>query len=179
MYLFWLLSILMANGMRHNAALISVEHTDHIAHVRHVQHEDYLAFLTRQAHSIQETPVPPALPPIVPSTSPVHTIAPVVPVSAPAGDYSCSALESLWVSVGGNPADEFIAAQIATAESGGNPDAISPTDDYGLWQINASHGAQATLNPTLNAEAAVSISGDGTNWSPWTTYTSGIYASEC
>jgi len=25
----------------------------------------------------------------------------------------------------------------------------------------------------------VSISGDGTNWSPWTTYTSGIYASEC
>jgi len=169
----------MANGMRHNAALISVEHTDHIAHVRHVQHEDYLAFLTRQAHSIQETPAPPALQPIVPSTSPVHTIAPVAPVYAPAGDYSCSALESLWVSVGGNPADEFIAAQIATAESGGNPDAISPTDDYGLWQINASHGAQATLNPTLNAEAAVSISGDGTNWSPWTTYTSGIYASEC
>jgi len=172
----------MANGMRHNAALISVEHTQHVAHVKHVQHEDYLAFLTKLEASRSTIATPPALPIPVqaqPSTAPVHTSVPVVPVSAPAGDYSCSALESLWVSVGGNPADEFIAAQIATAESGGNPNAISPTDDYGLWQINASHGAQATLNPTLNAEAAVSISGDGTNWSPWTTYTSGIYASEC
>jgi soluble lytic murein transglycosylase-like protein len=182
MYLFWLLSILMANGMRHNVALISVEHTQHVAHVKHVKHEDYLAFLTKLEDS-RSPIVPPQAPipsaPVLPSTAPVHTSAPVVPVSAPVGDYSCSALESLWVSVGGNPADEFIAAQIATAESGGNPNAISPTDDYGLWQINASHGAQATLNPTLNAEAAVSISDDGTNWDPWTTYTSGIYASEC
>jgi hypothetical protein len=178
MYLFWLLSILMANGMRHNVALISVEHTQHVAHVKHVKHEDYLAFLTRLetpksgsiAQPVQQIAAPP---PIASPTIPVSSY------SAPPGDYSCSALESLWVSVGGNPADEFIAAQIATAESGGNPDAISPTDDFGLWQINASHGAQATLNPTLNAEAAVSISDDGTNWDPWTTYTSGIYASDC
>lgn len=33
-------------------------------------------------------------------------------------------------------ADPDIMAAIALAESGGNTDAISPTHDYGLWQIN-------------------------------------------
>jgi LysM repeat protein len=95
------------------------------------------------------------------------------------GAYSCAALESLWIGVGGNPASAHIAAQIATAESGGNPSAISPTDDYGLWQINGSHGSLATLDPVGNARAAVEISDNGTDWAPWTTYTSGIYAGEC
>jgi soluble lytic murein transglycosylase-like protein len=173
----------MANGVRHNVALIQYQHTEHVAHIKHVEHVNYLKYLdtiTRPVSTIQSPPLPPVQSAPPASTPPLrNTSAPVAPVYAPVGDYSCSALESLWVSVGGNPADEFIAAQIATAESGGNPDAISPTDDYGLWQINASHGAQATLNPTLNAEAAVAISSDGTNWTPWTTYTSGIYASEC
>lgn len=121
-----------------------------------------------------------------PDTSPVteSAAAPVVQddaaqVSA-TGSFSCSALEALWEEAGGNPADAFMAAEIATAESGGNPNAISPTDDYGLWQINASHGpAMATLNPGGNAEAAVSISDDGTDWGAWTTYTSGAYAGRC
>ena len=65
------------------------------------------------------------------------------------------------------------------AESGGNPNAISPTADYGLWQINASHGAEATLDPLGNAEAAVAISSDGANWGPWTTFTTGAYSGRC
>jgi hypothetical protein len=85
----------------------------------------------------------------------------------------------LWVSQGGRKSAEFIAAEIATAESGGNPFAISPTDDFGLWQINASHGALATLNPVGNARAAITISDDGTDWFPWTTYTSGAYVGRC
>jgi hypothetical protein len=167
----------MANGMRHNVALINTEHTQHIVHVKHVEHVDYLIFLTRLAQT-KPAPLPlPIQPPIAPSTSPVHTIA---PISAPAGDYSCSSLESLWVSAGGNPASEFIAAQIATAESGGNPNAISPTSDYGLWQINSSNApGSEMLNPYANVREAIALSGNGTNWSPWTTYTSGIYASEC
>jgi len=72
-----------------------------------------------------------------------------------------------------------MAASIAMAESGGNPSAISPTNDYGLWQINGSHGALATLNPLGNAEAAVSISGNGGDWGAWTTYTSGAYSGRC
>ncbi|HYZ55126.1 MAG TPA: transglycosylase SLT domain-containing protein [Streptosporangiaceae bacterium] len=65
------------------------------------------------------------------------------------------------------------------AESGGNPNAVSSTADYGLWQINASHGAQATFDPLANAEAAVSISSNGTNWNPWTTFVTGAYSGRC
>ncbi len=96
-----------------------------------------------------------------------------------AGTYGCTSLESLWEQAGGSPGEAFMAAEIATAESGGNPNAISPTADYGLWQINASHGAEATLDPLGNAEAAVAISSDGTNWGAWTTYTTGAYTGRC
>ncbi len=68
-----------------------------------------------------------------------------------------------------------MAAEIAMAESGGNPNAISPTNDFGLWQINGSNGSLATLNPSANAHSAVVLSDNGTNWRPWTTYTSGAY----
>jgi LysM repeat protein len=95
------------------------------------------------------------------------------------GTLGCSGLEQLWEQAGGNPADAVMAAEIAMAESGGNQYALSPTDDYGYWQINASNGALATFNAYGNARAAVILSGNGTNWSPWTTYTSGAYAGRC
>ena len=95
------------------------------------------------------------------------------------GTYSCSGLATLWVEAGGNPAYKEIAASVAMAESGGNPDAISPTNDYGLWQINGSWGNMATLDPMGSAHSAVYISNDGTNWTPWTTYTSGAYYGRC
>ena len=101
------------------------------------------------------------------------------PTTTPAGTYGCGGLESLWEQAGGSAGEAVMAASIATAESGGNPNAISPTNDYGLWQINGSHGAQATLNPLGNAEAAISISGNGSNWDPWTTFTSGAYSGRC
>ena len=100
-------------------------------------------------------------------------------VTTAAGTYSCSGLESLWEQAGGSAGEAVMAASIAMAESGGNPNAISPTNDYGLWQINGSHGALATLNPLGNAEAAVSISSNGTSWGAWTTYTSGAYSGRC
>ena len=103
----------------------------------------------------------------------------VVVQTARLGHYSCSALEQLWDEAGGNRAEAFTAAEIAMAESGGNPNAISPTDDFGLWQINGVHGSLATLNPFGNARAAIIVSDDGRNWSPWTTYTSGRYFGQC
>jgi LysM repeat protein len=99
--------------------------------------------------------------------------------SAPGGMYSCSALEQLWEQAGGSSAHAFMAAEIAMAESGGNPNAISPTNDFGLWQINGSNGALATLNPLQNAKSAIALSGNGTNWGPWTTYYSGAYSGKC
>ena len=96
------------------------------------------------------------------------------------GKLSCSGLEALWETAGGAHSEAFIAAEIAMAESGGNQFALSPTNDYGYWQINGSHGpAMATFNPMGNAKAAIAISDDGHNWGAWTTYTSGAYAGRC
>ena len=96
------------------------------------------------------------------------------------GTLGCAGLEQLWEAAGGSSAEAFMAAEIAMAESGGRQYALSPTNDYGYWQINGSHGpAQATFNPMGNARAAVAISSDGTNWDPWTTYTSGAYRGRC
>jgi LysM repeat protein len=99
--------------------------------------------------------------------------------SAAGGMYSCSALEQLWEQAGGSSAHAFIAAEIAMAESGGNANAISPTNDFGLWQINGSNGALATLDPLQNAKSAIALSSNGTNWGPWTTYHSGAYVGKC
>jgi LysM repeat protein len=103
----------------------------------------------------------------------------IVTQSASQGMYSCSGLEQLWEQAGGSSADALMAAEIAMAESGGNPNAISPTDDFGLWQINGSNGSLATLNPFQNARSAITLSSNGTNWGPWTTYHSGAYSGRC
>jgi len=95
------------------------------------------------------------------------------------GQLNYSQLEQLWVQAGGNPANKAIAAAIAMAESGGQQYATdndsNGTQDRGYWQINSSHGSLSTFDPLGNARAAISISSNGTNWNPWTTYTSGAY----
>jgi LysM repeat protein len=95
------------------------------------------------------------------------------------GTLSCSGLEQLWDAAGGNRADAFMAAEIAMAESGGNQYALSPTDDYGYWQINGSNGSLATYNAYGNARSAIILSDDGSNWNAWTTYHSGAYEGRC
>lgn len=73
-----------------------------------------------------------------------------------------------------------IAAAIAMAESGGNPNAVGDNgDSCGLWQVNTPSHPQYTcselLDPSFNAKVAYSISQGGTNWKPWSTYNSGAY----
>lgn len=110
-----------------------------------------------------------------------HVYEPVTPRHELSGTLSCAGLESLWDVNGGNPGAAFMAAEIAEAESGGNQYAVSPTDDYGYWQINmAAWGPYlATFNADGNARAAIQISKNGTDWQPWTTYTSGAYIGRC
>ena len=95
----------------------------------------------------------------------------------------CHKLERLWMAAGGAPSQAQTAASIAMAESSGNAYASdhnsNGTVDRGYWQINSIHGAQSTFSPAANARAAVAISGDGTNWSPWVTYTTGAYSGRC
>jgi hypothetical protein len=109
----------------------------------------------------------------------VHPVARQAAVVTATGRFGCAALEALWQGAVGAPGEAFTAAEIAMAESGGNPGAVSPTDDFGLWQVNASNGALATLSPAGSARSAVILSRDGADWSPWTTFTSGAYRGQC
>lgn len=80
---------------------------------------------------------------------------------------SYAGLERIWMSAGGSSGTAYHAACIAEHESGGRPWAVSPTDDWGLWQIHG--GGYAMLNAFANAQRAIAMSGNGTNWSQWTT----------
>jgi LysM repeat protein len=95
------------------------------------------------------------------------------------GTLSCPGLEELWEQGGGSHAQAFMAAEIAMAESSGQQFATGAAGERGYWQINPDHGSLSTYDPLGNAKAAVIISGDGTNWTPWTTFTSGAYHGRC
>lgn len=97
----------------------------------------------------------------------------------PAGTLGCSGLEALWRAAGGAPSAEVTAGSVAMAESGGSQYATGTFGERGYWQINPDHGSLSTYSAYGNARAAVIISGDGTNWSPWTTYVDGAYAGRC
>jgi Lysozyme like domain len=94
-------------------------------------------------------------------------------------DYTYSQLKQLWIQNGGKAAAADIAAAVALAESGGNPAASNSntngSTDRGLWQINSVHGNLSTFDVTGNVKAAIQISNNGANWSPWVTYVSGAY----
>jgi len=90
--------------------------------------------------------------------------------------YTAGGLEGIWVASGGAPQNELWAAAVATAESGGTSTAVSSSGDYGLWQIHlAVHVGDGGISysnwmtPVYNAYAAITISGNGTNWGPWCT----------
>ena len=95
------------------------------------------------------------------------------------GTLGCPGLEELWEQAGGSDAKAVMAASIAMAESGGQQFATGTVGERGYWQINPDHGSLSTYDPLGNAKAAVIISGDGTDWTPWTTFTSGAYVGRC
>jgi hypothetical protein len=75
-----------------------------------------------------------------------------------------------------------LAAAVAMAESGGDPNAYGDAQyggSIGLWQVNLpahpSYTAAELYDPATNAAAAYAISSGGTNWQPWTTYREGLY----
>lgn len=101
-------------------------------------------------------------------------------------------IEGLWIANGGSRTLAPIMAAIAKAESGGRTTALNDdaaTGDYsvGLWQINyfgdmlsgrtKEYGSPAALmaDPNLQAKAAISLAGNGSGLSNWTTYSSGAY----
>jgi hypothetical protein len=101
-----------------------------------------------------------------------------VAFTGPFGD-GVGQIKNLWTRAGGSKDAANMAAAVAMAESGGNASAKNVnTDgsiDRGLWQINSVHGSLSTFNRLANARAAVSISHNGGDWSPWVTYQTGAY----
>lgn len=88
--------------------------------------------------------------------------------------------------------DLRIAVAIGGPESGWNPTAVGDEDledstwgpSVGIWQIrslrdqtNTGQARDVTRlkDPAFNARAMYEISGGGSNWRPWTGYTSGAY----
>lgn len=124
--------------------------------------------------------VPAQLPASTATYTPRHAASTVLAASSAfSGTLGCSSLEELWEEGGGSPAQAVTAASIAMAESSGQQFATGAAGERGYWQINPDHGSLSTYDPLGNAKAAVIISDDGTNWTPWTTFTSGAYLGRC
>jgi hypothetical protein len=76
-----------------------------------------------------------------------------------------------------------VAISVALAESSCNPSAVyhdaNGSEDRGLWQINneAWPGVsdKCAFDAQCNGDAAYMISKDGTDWGPWSTYSSGTW----
>ena len=70
-------------------------------------------------------------------------------------------------------------AAFTDTESGGTQNITTGIVHVTLATPTGDHGSLSTYDPLGNAKAAVIISDDGTNWTPWTTYTSGAYLGRC
>lgn len=83
-------------------------------------------------------------------------------------------LQQLAASVGFP--DPALAAAIAMAESGGNPNAYNTEGSYGLFQIDVVYNPKYASNPSVlfdpktNAKAAYAIWKQAGGFTPWTTY---------
>jgi hypothetical protein len=95
---------------------------------------------------------------------------------AVAGDYDLASLQTLWISQGGSGQTAFEAANIAIAESGGQPAVQSNNPDggtnVGLWQLDTKGvGSGYTIaqlsDPATNCRITVMATANGTNWSEW------------
>ncbi len=115
----------------------------------------------------------------IPDAAPSGTATVLTSADSLSGTLDCPQLEDLWQAAGGSQTEAFTAAEIAMAESSGEQFATGLVGERGYWQINPDHGSLSTYDPLGNAKAAVIISDDGTNWTPWTTFTSGAYIGRC
>ncbi len=92
-------------------------------------------------------------------------------------------IAAVWTGNGGDADNLVDACSVCLAESDGNTNAIGPTDDWGLWQINGIHfgqpgvNANTILDPNVNARVAIALSSSGGNWAQWATAYRDIYAS--
>lgn len=94
-----------------------------------------------------------------------------------------SQLEGVWIQAGGSETLAPLMAAIALAESGGQSNAVNPTDNggrqssFGLWQISTGTHKEPSANwadPVENARLALGKY-NSQGLKAWGTYTSGAY----
>ena len=90
---------------------------------------------------------------------------------------SLDQLKGLAAQAGFTGDDINIAAAVAMAESGGDPNAYNTEGSYGLWQVylpahpQYANDPNALYTPSFNAQAAYSIwRAAGNSFNPWSTY---------
>lgn len=101
----------------------------------------------------------------------------------PNGALTDSQVAAIAKGVGFTGDNLTIATAVALAESGGVSNGTphvndNGTHDTGLWQINSAHTDYTTAGmmiPFANGQAAYAISGNGTDFTPWTRYRNGDY----
>jgi hypothetical protein len=98
----------------------------------------------------------------------------------PGATLTLEQLRALALLVGFPPSSLDTAAAVAMAESQGNPLAVGDGGtSFGLWQVHVpahpEFSSTSLRDAVYNARAALAISGGGTNWQPWSTWTSGAY----
>jgi Lysozyme like domain len=82
-------------------------------------------------------------------------------------------VKNIWIQAGGNPRAADMAAAVADASSGLNPNATFTNPDgsvgVGLWLIDKNGMPPGSTDPLANARAAVQLSNNGTDWKNWCT----------
>ena len=116
-------------------------------------------------HYFPPTLYPTVIPTLAPPPTPVAQAVAYTPVSVGVEQWR-SLVASIF------PADTVDAVlRVMRCESGGNPNAVSPTNDHGLMQINAVNfgrfGGRSPYDPQANLEVAYAMSGGGYSWGAW------------
>lgn len=101
---------------------------------------------------------------------------PVAPPAGPTAAQGSAALtldqvKNYWIAAGGNPQAADMAAAVADAESGLNPNASRQNPDgtlgIGLWLIPQGGTPPGSTDPVANARAALQLSNNGQDWTQW------------
>jgi Lysozyme like domain len=107
------------------------------------------------------------------TTSTGQQIGPTVTGSAApsSGALTLAEAENYWIQAGGNPQAAQMAAAVADASSGLNPNITRTNPDgsvsVGLWLLPSNGTPPGSTDPVANARAAIQLSNNGTDWSQW------------
>jgi hypothetical protein len=106
-----------------------------------------------------------------PIKSPVTQPVPAPGKPTPTKDLTYGEAENTWIQAGGNPQAASMAAAVADASSGFDPNITRTNPDgtqsVGLWLIPKNGQPPGSTDPVANARAAIQLSGNGTDWSQW------------